>query len=137
MKELFLIKSNKLFLMLAPLLAMVALSMTGCATLTNDPMTPVAMSFSDGSDGDCTLKNKRGLWTAHLPTTVSIRRSDDVLIYECNTEDGRKATGAIPSTIGAKIVASAVFLDFGIVDAITDKHRKYPASFVIPLRKSH
>ena len=41
----------------------------------------------------------------------------------------------IPSTMGAKIVASAVFLDFGITDAITDKHRKYPASFVIPIKK--
>ena len=137
MKELFLKKSNKLFLMLVPLIAMVALSMTGCASITNDAMMPVAMSFSDGSNGDCTLKNKRGLWSAHLPTTVSVRRSDDVLIYECETKDGRKATGAIPSTIGAKIVASAVFLDFGIVDAITDKHRIYPASFVIPLVKSH
>ena len=37
------------------------------------------------------------------------------------------------STVGAKIVASAVFIDFGITDAITDKHRDYPASFVIPI----
>lgn len=34
-----------------------------------------------------------------------------------------------------KIVAIAVFLDFGIVDSIRDKHRKYPASFVIPMAK--
>ena len=40
----------------------------------------------------------------------------------------------IPSTMGGKIIASAVFIDFGIVDAITDKHRKYPASFVIPIK---
>jgi hypothetical protein len=33
----------------------------------------------------------------------------------------------------AKIVASAVFIDFGITDSITDKHRQYPASFVIPI----
>jgi len=33
--------------------------------------------------------------------------------------------------MGGKIVASAVFLDFGITDAITDKHRRYPANFVI------
>jgi hypothetical protein len=33
----------------------------------------------------------------------------------------------------AKIVASAVFIDFGITDAITGKHRQYPASFVIPM----
>ncbi len=39
----------------------------------------------------------------------------------------------MPSTVGAKIVASAVFLDLGITDAITDKHRKYATSFVIPM----
>ena len=64
-----------------------------------------------------------------------IRRSDDQLVFTCETEDGRKATGAIPSTVGAKIVASAVFIDFGITDAITDKHREYPASFVIPVKR--
>jgi len=119
--------------------ALLAISffLTGCASLTNDPMTPVAVSLSTGEEGDCTFQNKRGLWQVHVPCTVSIRRSDDVLKYDCITEDGRKAAGAIESTIGAKIVASAIFLDFGIVDAITDKHREYPASFVIPIAKSH
>ena len=117
------------------LIAVVAACVTGCATLTSDAMTPVAFSFSDGSNGNCTLTNKRGGWFAEIPTTVYIRRSDDVLKYECETEDGRKAVGAIPSKIGAKIVASAVFLDFGIVDAITDMHREYPVSFVIPVKK--
>jgi len=37
--------------------------------------------------------------------------------------------------MGGKIIASAVFLDLGITDAITDKHRQYPASFMIPLAK--
>jgi predicted unusual protein kinase regulating ubiquinone biosynthesis (AarF/ABC1/UbiB family) len=37
--------------------------------------------------------------------------------------------------MGAKIVASAIFLDFGIVDAITDKHREYPANYVIPIKR--
>ncbi len=37
--------------------------------------------------------------------------------------------------MGGKIIASAVFLDFGITDAITDKHRRHPASFVIPIKK--
>jgi len=44
---------------------------------------------------------------------------------------GKTAFGSIPSEMGGKIVASAVFLDFGITDAITDKHRRYPANFVI------
>ena len=122
--------SNKKYL-LFPLIFMVA----GCATLTEDSHAPVALSLSDGSNGRCVLSNKRGTWEAIVPTTISIRKSDDVLKYECETEDGRTAVGSIPSTMGGKIVASAVFLDLGIVDSITDKHRKYPASFVIPIQR--
>ncbi len=115
--------------------AIAALAMTaGCATLTEDAMTPIAFSFSDGSNGECVLENKRGLWNAGIPSTVYVRKSDDSLRYKCNTADGREAVGAIESEMGAKIVASAVFLDFGITDAITDKHRKYVPSFVIPIR---
>jgi hypothetical protein len=57
------------------------------------------------------------------------------LKYDCKTSDGREAVGSMPSTVGAKIVASAVFIDFGITDMITDKHREYPSSYVIPMKK--
>ena len=89
-------------------------------TVTADPDTDDAESI-------------KGDWSAEISSTVYIRRSDDSLKYQCKTEDGREAVGSIPSTIGAKIVASAVFIDLGITDAITDKHREYPASFVIPV----
>ena len=90
-------------------------------------------SFGDGSSGKCTLENKRGRWDVSVPSTASVRRSDDVLKYDCKTATGKVATGSMASTVGAKIVASAVFIDFGITDAITDKHRQYPASYVIPV----
>ncbi len=115
------------------LVTAIALTTVGCATLTSDAMTPIAISFGDGSTGECRLTNKRGDWSVELPSTASVRRSDDALKYQCTTEDGREAFGSMPSTVGAKIVASAVFLDLGITDAITDKHREYPASFVIPV----
>lgn len=113
-----------------------AVTTTGCASLTNDAMTPIALSFSDGSSGKCVLQNKRGMWEVDLPSTVLVRRSDDALKYDSQTEDGRRTVGSIPSTVGAKIIASAVFLDFGIVDGITDKHREYTPSFVIPVKKN-
>jgi hypothetical protein len=108
---------------------------SGCATLTNDENVPVALSFSSGDSGSCALRNKRQAQSANIPGAVQVRRSDDALQYDCQTARGKEATGAIPSTMGGKIVASAVFLDFGIVDAITDKHREYPASYVIPVTK--
>jgi hypothetical protein len=119
------------------LVVLVCLSaISGCATLTEDAMTPVALSFSDGSNGQCKLQNKRGAWPVQIPTTASVRKSDDPLKYECKTGDGREAFGSIPSEMGGKIIASAVFIDFGITDAITDKHRQYASSYVIPMAKA-
>ncbi len=108
--------------------------LTGCATLTEDAMTPIAVSLSNGKNADCVFQNKRGIWEAEIAATIIVRKSDDPLKYECKLKNGKEAVGMIPSTMGAKIVASAVFLDFGIVDSITDKHRKYPSNFVIPVK---
>ena len=115
------------------LIAVLTASTVGCATLTEEAMTPVALSFSDGSNGNCKLENKRGAWPTPIPAVVSVRKSDDALKYDCETQDGRKAFGSIASEMGAKIIASAVFLDLGITDAITDKHRKYAENYVIPM----
>lgn len=113
-----------------------AAALAGCATLTNDANVPIAFSMSDGSEAECNMFNKRGNWSVEVPATAMIRRSDDTLRYSCTSEDGRTATGSIDSTVGAKIVASAIFIDFGITDAITDKHRDYPPSYVIPIKSN-
>ncbi len=61
-----------------------------------------------------------------------IRRSDDALVYDCTTEDGREASGSIRSEVeGEKMAASVIFWDLGITDAITDKHRTYQGSVTI------
>ena len=107
---------------------------TSCATIVNDPNVPVALSFSDGSDGSCVLNNKRGQWSGKVPGTFSIRRSDDTLKYNCKTVSGKTGTGGIASSMeGAKLGASVLFFDLGITDAITDKHRTYTPSFTIPV----
>jgi len=91
------------------LIALLMLSVTGCATIVNDPMIPVTATFSDGSDGTCEFQNKRGLWKSDIPDTAMIRRSDDPLVYRCETKDGRKASGMIESKIeGEKLGASAL-----------------------------
>ena len=114
-------------------IAVIALSLmmmiSSCATIVNDALTPIALSFSDGSSGRCGLTNKRAAYDVDIP------RSDDPLKYDCVSKNGKRGVGAIPSTIeGAKLGASVLFIDLGITDAITDKHRTYPKSFVIPLR---
>jgi len=39
------------------LFAVLCVSIVRCATLTEDAMTPVAFSFSDGAEGKCNLSN--------------------------------------------------------------------------------
>ena len=111
------------------------LTLASCASITNDAYVPMAISFSDGSSGTCDISNKRMAIQAEIPSSPMIRRSDDNLVLRCKTEDGREGFASVPSSMGGKLVASAVFLDFGITDAITDKHREYPASFVVPVKK--
>ena len=115
--------------------AMCGLVLSSCASITNDAFVPMAISFSDGSSGTCQITNKRMSIEVPIPSAPMIRRSDDNLQLNCKTDDGRTAIASVPSSMGGKIVASAVFLDFGIVDSITDKHREYPASYVVPVKK--
>ncbi len=118
------------------LVALVAgILLSGCATIVNDPNIPLTFSFSGGSSGQCTFKNKRGVWSSVIPAQgVMIRRSDDALVYECTTEDGREAVGFVKSEVeGDKMAASVIFWDFGITDSITDKHRTYQGNVVIPV----
>ncbi len=108
---------------------------TSCATIVNDANVPVSLSFSNGETGTCNLSNKRISIQASIPGTSQIRRSDDALRFDCKTKSGKQAFGSIPSEMeGAKLGASVVFFDLGITDAITDKHRTYPSSYVIPVR---
>ena len=116
------------------LLTTATFALFGCASLTNDAFVPMSISFSDGSSGTCQLTNKRMSVQTEVPGMPMVRRSDDNLQFNCTTDDGRTAFASVPSTMGGKIVASAVFLDLGITDAITDKHREYPASYVIPIK---
>ena len=120
---------NKVFLMVLAIF-----TLTSCATIVNDANVPVSLSFSDGSDGKCKLNNKRASYSVSIPSTTMIRRSDDSLRFDCVSDSGKKGYGSIPSGMeGAKVAASVFFWDLGITDAITDKARNYPPSFVIPV----
>jgi len=72
-------------------------------------MTPVALSFSDGSSVKCQLSSKRAAYSTEIPAIIPVRKSDDELKYQCETKDGKEAFGVIPSTMGVKIIASAIF----------------------------
>ena len=115
-------------------LILLSITLVSCATIVNDAHVPVSLSFSDGSDGECRMSNKRQSLSGKVPGTFMVRRSDDALRVDCTTKSGKKGFVSIPSTLeGGKLAGSVVFFDLGITDSITDKHRIYPTSFVIPV----
>ena len=116
------------------ILILFGLILTSCATIVNDANVPVSLSFSDGSSGECQLSNKRVSLNVKVPSQTMVRRSDDALKFNCKTANGKTGFGSIPSEIeSGKLAGSVVFFDLGITDSITDKHRTYPASFVVPV----
>ena len=120
---------KKIFLIFSGLI------LTSCAKIVNDANVPVALSFSDWSTGTCQLTNKRVSLEVSIPSTPMVRRSDDSLRYNCTTKRGKKGFGSIPSEIeSGNLAGSVVFFDLGITDSITDKHRTYPSSFVVPVK---
>ena len=114
------------------LLASSVFMVGGCATLTNDPHQNVSFEAPGCKPHTVTCKawNKRGTWEFGIPEVVPIRRSDDILRIECVDEQGQVHTDQVASKIGEKMTVST-FLDFGITDAITDKHREYPERIVL------
>ena len=117
------------------ILVLLSVTFVSCATIVNDAHIPVTLSFSDASTGECKLSNKRQSLSGEVPATFMVRRSDDALRVDCTTKSGKRGFVSIPSTLeGGKLAGSVVFFDLGITDSITDKHRIYPSSFVIPVK---
>ena len=109
--------------------------LSGCASIVADENNSVTFSFSDNSKGECQVMNKRIDMKIDVPGSHLIRRSDDLLHYDCTTEDGREAKGSVESEIEGTIAGNIIFggVIGAVVDANTDKHRKYPDSIVIPV----
>tara|TARA_A100001015_G_scaffold260446_1_gene305150 strand:+ start:95 stop:463 length:369 start_codon:yes stop_codon:yes gene_type:complete len=116
------------------IISLSALFLASCASIVNDANVPVTLSFSDGSNGNCKLNNKRAAYSVEVPGTTMVRRSDDPLRFDCKTKSGKEAYGSIPSEIEGEKLAGSVIIDLGITDSITDKHRTYTPNFVIPVK---
>ena len=109
--------------------------LTSCSSIVNESHLPINLSFSDISGGECALRNKRESHQTQIPASVLVRRSDDPVVYDCTTSDGRKANGSINSKVGQTMAGNIIFGGGigAVIDANNDMHREYPGSFVIPV----
>lgn len=117
------------------LLILVVFSVAACSSIVNDSHVPINLSFSDNSGGECKLRNKRESYETPIPASIAVRRSDDPLVYNCTTDDGREVNGSINSEIGDTMAGNIIFggIIGAAIDAENDMHRIYPSSFSIPV----
>ena len=89
------------------------LTLFNCATIVNDANIPVSLSFSDGSEGNCKLSNKRANYDVVVPGTHMIRRSDDPLRYDCTSKNGKTGLEAYQAELKVEKLLQVSF--FGIL----------------------
>ena len=69
------------------------------ACVPRETHSPMDLSFTDGSKGECIITNRKMAIKAQVPSNVLIHRSDDDLVLDCVTVDGRKGSTSVPSRI--------------------------------------
>ena len=121
-------------LLAAVLPAVVAIA--GCASLTRELTQPVTVHAPGCSEEvSCTLSHKRGSYQVTVPPGVTqVRRSDDPLQVSCSSGE-KHWIGQIEGQRGGRAWGNVIFGGGigGIIDANTDAHWDYPASFAVPL----
>jgi hypothetical protein len=122
------------------LLAAAALS--GCASITTEEMQPLSISATSAAGqplekANCTLRNDRGAWQAVTPAFVSVRRSGEDLLVECEKEGHPK--GALRAISGASMLWGNIVFGGGIgaiIDHNNGKGYEYPASLAVKMGAS-
>ena len=103
--------------------ALVALALGGCATITSSEYQPISVSTYD-KDGarvdkaECVLSNDKGSWEMRTPGFAQVHRSSQDLLVQCRKEGQPEGTARAISRVGAGMFGNIVF--GGGVGAIID-----------------
>jgi hypothetical protein len=119
-----------------------AAMLSGCASITTEEMQPLAISATSATGqalekANCTLKNDRGAWQAVTPAFVSVRRSGEDLLVECEKDGHPK--GALRAISGASMIWGNIVFGGGIgaiIDHNNGKGYEYPPNLAVKMGAS-
>jgi hypothetical protein len=74
-----------------PVVLLIPIMVTGCATITSNEMQPVSVTTEDEKGqsferAKCSIRNDKGSWEAETPAFVQVRRSSEDLLVECKKD---------------------------------------------------
>jgi len=98
----------------------------GCATITKDANQSVQIETYDRNNQPisgvkCTAENERGKWTTLTPGFVSVHRSSQNLMVNCEKEDEAAGRGTVVSRVNGGMFGNIVF--GGGIGAIIDHNK--------------
>lgn len=117
--------------------ALFALSITGCASITQGTSQTIIMNLEPGQTR-CTVtregEGEIGAVTA-ANNTLTVSKDKDDMIIKCSAPGYKPKTVRMVSSTQAAGVVGGIFIDLGITDMITGAMWKYPDSINIALEK--
>lgn len=118
--------------MRAIVVAALALSCAGCATITEGTSQPIVID-ANAPQAVCTVSRNGVLIGTSTPgnRTVTVEKSKSDLSISCSAPGYADKTETLSSELSAMTVASFAFIDLGIVDAATGAWKKYPSKLTM------
>lgn len=125
------------------LLAAIAASVTGCASVTGNKLQPVSVQTIEAgtnqevADAGCTLTNDVGKWFVTTPGSVTIHKSTDDLVVECKKGTELTGQGNVVSKANGGVWGN-IILGGGvgyIVDRNTGAGFDYPTAITVMLNR--
>ncbi len=133
-------KINKLFVLYLVITPSVFI-FSGCASITESKLQPVSVqTLQDGKEVSgimCTLVNDNGKWFTTTPGSVTIHKSTDDLIVDCNKDNDYSGHEVVVSKSNGMLWGN-ILVGGGVgyvVDRNTGAGFDYPTSIVVSLRR--
>lgn len=116
----------------------ILISLTGCASIVSGTNQSVSLETNPANNATCSLTNDKGKWfVPNTPGSVTISRSYQDLVVDCQKKGYRAATSKVKSTTKPMAFGNVIFggvIGAG-VDVASGAAYDYPTSIHISMIK--
>jgi hypothetical protein len=124
---------------IVPALAVLAVALSGCATVMKGSSETISINTIPGIRADCSLSNGRGIWRVSTPGRVTVKRSKRDMDVTCRAFGYEDAKGVISSdfqtwTLGNLLIGGVIGL---AIDMSNGAINNYDHHFAIPVYPSN
>ncbi|WP_428606914.1 DUF1566 domain-containing protein [Sedimenticola sp.] len=119
-------------------LSVIALVLSGCASITSSEMQSIAVSSKETTGeqitaAKCSIINDKGKWDIETPTVVSVHKSSQDLLIDCEKEGLKNGFVRAVSSASAGMYGNIIF--GGVIGAVIDHSKgsgyEYPANISV------